>query len=251
MEQDVEEAQRTITRLRQETARAQQRLARLRHDKNKKSTMIVEQFFPARIHALEQSKHRLQQELRGTRQQKQLLRVLRRGADLKSKQQWTPEEAAEFQQIQEYIKTKEQQLFRTLPRGQLNLSKMAMKTYRTDIHTKKFPNNYYQFLTKHMTNPHAGTALDIIGRFYTESHQGLALEAMWTILISMGFCGQFPRQEYDFYEAVLKEPTHATSSYFLNRIMTSADYLQFLKHTPYIHFTIYSGPSTINFIFSL
>lgn len=107
-----------------------------------------------------------------------------------------------------------------------------MKTYRTDIHTKKFPNNYYQFLAKQMMNPHANTALDIIDRFYTESHHGLAFEALWTILISLGFCKKFNRQEYDFYEATLKEPTRATSPYFITKIMTNDEYLQFLQHTP-------------------
>lgn len=228
--------------LQEEIKKKMERLATLREKKKTKQKVIVKQFFPARIQMLETSKHKLSQKLQSkTREleQKQrqnsdmvsLLQHMKRGAQLKKKQTLTVEEEQEWKQIQQYIKEKQQDLFRKIPRGQVDILKMAMKTYRTDIHTKKFPNNYYQFLVKHMLNPNAKTALDVIERFYTESHQGLALEALWTILISLGFCHVFSRQDYDFYDAELKNPTDSTPSYFITKIVSNADYLQFLKTT--------------------
>lgn len=228
--------------LQEEIKKKMERLATLREKKKTKQKVIMKQFFPARIQMLETSKHKLSQELQSkTRklEQKQrensdmvsLLQHMKRGAELKKKQTLTVQEEQEWKQIQQYIKEKQQDLFYKIPRGQVDILKMAMKTYRTDIHTKKFPNNYYQFLVKQMLNPKVNTALEVIDRFYTESHQGLALESLWTILISLGFCHVFSRQDYDFYDAELKNPTDSTPSYFITKIVSNADYLQFLKTT--------------------
>jgi hypothetical protein len=160
----------------------------------------------------------------------QLQQNLKRGVLLRRKQQRTPEEEQELKHVQQSILDKQEKLFLLNPRDMWSLQKL--KTYRTQYFPKKFPNNYYQFLKKQMMNPHVHTALDVMERFYTPKDQGLAYEALWTILISLGFCEKFPRHDYNFYETTLKEESTASSSYFITKIVSNADYLQYLRKTP-------------------
>lgn len=161
----------------------------------------------------------------------QLQTKMDRGAQLRSKEHLVKKELEELRTIEEYIKQHRESVFLMDPRPNWSIQKI--KTYsRTFLPPEKFPNNYYQFLTKKMMNPHVKSASDIISRFNTEREQGLAYEALWTILISMGFSEKFNRHEYDFYDAILKEDILGrTSGYFKLNKVTDAEYLQYLKHT--------------------
>jgi len=111
------------------------------------------------------------------------------------------------------------------------LRKNNTRHFRTQVFHIKFSSDYYHFLKKKMMDPKFKTALKIIDFYPTASQKGLAFEALWTILISLGFCKKFPRQHYNFYDAELKEPTSTTRHYFIEEIVSRAQYLQFLKQT--------------------
>jgi len=162
---------------------------------------------------------------------KQLQSKLERGTQLRDRQHITHKEKEELNSLEDFIKKSREVVFSMDPRSKWGVQKI--KTYmRNFLPPEKFPNNYYQFLTKKMMNPNIKSALDVIDRFNTEREQGLAYEALWTLLISMGFCKKFNRLEYDFYDATLKEDTQGkTTGYFKLKRVSNAEYLQFLRHT--------------------
>ena len=117
-----------------------------------------------------------------------------------------------------------------------NIRKNNIRTFRTQVLPIKFSSNYYDFLKKKMTDPIFDTAEKIIDFYPTSSQKGSAFEALWTILISLGFCDKFKITDYNFYDAELKEPTSGkrreTRHYFIEEIITNSQYLHFLKQTP-------------------
>ena len=110
------------------------------------------------------------------------------------------------------------------------LGDSILKTIYKRIIPLKFPNNYYQFLKKIMwagrqTYP---AAKDIIDAFSsTDDRRGQAFEALWTILIILGFCEEFPKDQYRFYDAELKKKPY----YFIKSLISTKDQLYYLKNT--------------------
>ena len=140
------------------------------------------------------------------------------------------EEKKELRHLRRWMETQQKQFSKNGQHPLSYTSKGLFHYFRSTIFPVKFSYNYYQFLMKKMI--HQKTPMDVIRGFHTSSDHGFAFEAMWCLLISLGFCPQFPRSEYDFYDAELKEPTDATPTYFITNILTDAEYLQFLRQTP-------------------
>lgn len=141
----------------------------------------------------------------------------------------TQDERQELRHLRRWIEKQEKIISNT--DDQLSYTKKGLiGNFRTKILPVKFSYNYYQFLMKKMI--HAETPIGVIRGFHTSSDHGFAFEAMWALLISLGFCQQFNRADYDFYDAELKEPTDSTPTYFITKIITNSDFMQFLKQTP-------------------
>lgn len=140
----------------------------------------------------------------------------------------SPEQKQRLLQITTFMDQQQQNLRTPSTTRWARIRERAMHAFRSQDLPIKFSSDYYHFLKKMMWQYRcAGT---IINRYHTSSQKGLAFEAMWTILISLHFCDRF--QEYDFYEATLKTPTEATPVYFIRRIITNSEYMQFLRQTP-------------------
>lgn len=147
----------------------------------------------------------------------------------------TPNERNRLLQLRQHIEN-QQELIKKLRYDEQydfkRLREKAMRYFRSHDFFIKFSSDYYNFLKKKMFHTLDTTAFNIIENYPLQPQKGLAYEALWTILISLGFCNQFNRQDYDFYDAELKEETDSSSFYFINEIMTYSKYLQFLKQTP-------------------
>ena len=126
----------------------------------------------------------------------------------------------------------QQHILYTTQQQQKQYDDLRKRTIR-DFHTHdlpiKFSSNYYHFLKNYMMNDDFKTAYQIINRYPTQSQKGLAFEAMWTILLSLGCCSFFsPENGYNFYNAELKE----NSYYFIQEIVSNEQYYNFLRQTP-------------------
>lgn len=181
---------------------------------------LVKQIPPAVVDRRDRKQRAIHQLNENLKRIKELVRLYERQKKL------TAAEKEQLLKLGEYIvsKQEEKDLFlQEIVRG-------AIRDLRIHDFPVKFSSDYYHFLKKKMFP--LNDAETIIKSYSRHSQQGTAFEALWTMLISLGFCQQFPSDDYDFYNAELKEPSTSTQYYFIERVMTTAEYLQFLRETP-------------------
>jgi len=161
-------------------------------------------------------------------------------ADNKQKHKhFLPEDLQKLKNLRQVIRQEQTKILTSAPEQQnfiTRLLKHAMVGFRTGVFPMKFSSDYYNFLKKKMwpqrqLNKNV-SAKDIIAQYATPSQKGLAFEALWTILISLGFCKNFPLSDYNFYNAELKQKSGRTRHYFIEEIVSPAQYSHFLKETP-------------------
>lgn len=182
---------------------------------------IVKQQLPHAVRDMDDRTKRAMHQLNeNLRRIKELVRLY------KVEKKLTPADKDQLLKLGEYFVSKQQEkhfFYQDVISG-------AIRDLRIHDFPVKFSSDYYHFLKKKMFP--LDNVDTIIKSYSRHSQQGTAFEALWTMLISLGFCNVFTNEDYDFYNAELKELSSSTQYYFIESVMTTAEYLQFLRETP-------------------
>lgn len=181
---------------------------------------LVQQIPLAVVERKDRKQRAIHQMNENLRRIKELVRLYERQKNL------IPAEKEQLLKLGEYIVSKQEEKDLFLK----DIIHGALRDLRIHDFPVKFSSDYYHFLKKKMFP--LDSVETIIKSYSRHSQQGTAFEALWTMLLTLGFCQQFPSDEFDFYNAELKEPSTSTQYYFIERVMTTSEYLQFLRETP-------------------